>query len=246
MSGSIKKQLFILLLFLNVFSLLSPAQSVADREDNTIREAALVSRPTRLYSRPEKVLGRLGELSDSALVELTQKQSFRYFWDFAHPVSGLARERSNIAYNYGNEVVTTGGTGFGIMAIIVAAERGWISRDTAAKHLLKMISFLLKSDSYHGVFPHWLNGNTGKTIPFSRKGDGADLVETSYLFQGLLCARQYFNAPNKSETDVRNRIGWIWNDIEWNWFTRDGQEVLYWHWSPNKGWRRKLPIPGFR
>ena len=111
-------------------------------------------------------------LSDSALVELTQKQTFKYFWDFAHPVSGMARERSNIAYDYGNEVVTTGGTGFGVMAIIVAAERGWITRDTAAKHLLKMVKFLAKADSYHGVFPHWLNGATGKTIPFSRKDDG--------------------------------------------------------------------------
>ena len=127
-------------------------------------------------------------LSDSALLDLVQKQTFRYFWDFAHPVSNLSRERSNEAYNYGNEVVTTGGTGFGIMSVIVAAERKWITRDTAAKFLLKMVNFLLKADSYHGVFPHWLNGATGKTIPFSRKDDGADLVETSYLFQGLLCA----------------------------------------------------------
>src|SRR3954470_2242896 len=101
-------------------------------------------------------------LSDSALLDVVQKQTFRYFWDFAHPVSNLARERSNVAYNYGNEVVTIGGTGFGIMSVIVATERKWIGRDTAAKFLLKMVNFLLKSDSYHGVFPHWLNGATGK------------------------------------------------------------------------------------
>jgi hypothetical protein len=184
-------------------------------------------------------------LSDSALVELTQKQTFKYFWDFAHPVSGMARERSNIAYDYGNEVVTTGGTGFGVMAIIVAANRGWITRDTAAKHLLKMVSFLLKANSYHGVFPHWLNGATGQTIPFSRKDDGADLVETSYLFQGLLCARQYFNGDNRTERELRNRIGWMWNEIEWNWFTKGGEEVLYWHWSPNNGWAMNFPVRGF-
>jgi len=184
-------------------------------------------------------------LADTALLTLVQKQTFRYFWNFAHPVSGMARERSNVAYNYGNEVVTTGGTGFGIMATIVAAERGWIKRDTAAKHLLKMVNFLLKSDSYHGVFPHWLNGETGKTIPFSRKDDGADLVETSYLFQGLLCARQYFTANNPVETELRNRINWMWNDIEWNWFTKGGEEVLYWHWSPNNGWAMNFPVRGF-
>jgi hypothetical protein len=183
-------------------------------------------------------------LTDEQLLDLVQKQTFRYFWDFAHPVSGMARERSNAAFNYGDEVVTTGGTGFGIMAIIVAADHKWISRDTAAKHLLKMVNFLLKANSYHGVFPHWLDGATGKTIPFSRKDDGADLVETSYLFQGLLCARQYFNADNDTERELRNRIGWMWNDIEWNWFTK-GEDVLYWHWSPNNGWAMNFPVRGF-
>src|SRR4051812_34518152 len=159
-------------------------------------------------------------LSDSGLLDLVQRQTFKYFWDFAHPVSGMARERSNVAYDYGNEVVTTGGTGFGVMATIVAAERGWISRDTAAKHLLKMVNFLLKADAYHGVFPHWLNGATGKTIPFSRKDDGADIVESSYLFQGLLCARQYFSGENRVERELRARIGWMWSEVEWNWFTK--------------------------
>ncbi len=185
------------------------------------------------------------DLSDSALLDVVQKQTFKYFWDFAHPVSGMARERSNVAYDYGNEVVTTGGTGFGIMAILVATERGWIGRDTAVKHLLKMVKFLAKSDAYHGVFPHWLNGATGKVIPFSRKDDGADLVETSYLFEGLLCARQYFTGSSRTEQELRNRINWLWSDIEWNWFTRDGQDVLYWHWSPNNGWSMNFPVRGF-
>ena len=190
-------------------------------------------------------VNRPKNISDSALLDLVQQQTFRYFWDFAHPVSGLSRERSNVAYNYGNEVVTTGGTGFGIMAVIVATERKWIARDTAAKFLLKMVNFLLKANSYHGVFPHWLNGATGQTIAFSRKDDGADLVETSYLFQGLLCARQYFTGDNRTEKELRNRIGWMWNDIEWNWFTKGGEEVLYWHWSPNNGWAMNFPVRGF-
>ena len=184
-------------------------------------------------------------ISDSAFLDIVQKQTFRYFWDFAHPVSGMSRERSNIAYGYGNEVVATGGTGFGVMSVIVATERKWITRDTAARFLLKMINFLLKADSYHGVFPHWMNGATGKTIPFSRKDDGADLVETAYLFQGLLCARQYFTADNKTEEDLRNSIGWMWDDIEWDWFTKGGQEVLYWHWSPNNGWAMNVPVRGY-
>ncbi|RYY30573.1 MAG: beta-glucosidase [Chitinophagaceae bacterium] len=184
-------------------------------------------------------------LTDDQLLDLVQKQTFRYFWDFAHPVSGLARERSNKAFDYGDEVTTTGGTGFGIMAVIVAAERKFIERDTAARFLLKMVKFLSKADAYHGVFPHWLNGSTGKTIPFSRKDDGADLVESSFLFQGLLTARAYFSADNPIESELRNRITWLWNDVEWNWFTRGGQEVLYWHWSPNNDWAMNFPVRGF-
>jgi hypothetical protein len=193
----------------------------------------------------KKTIDRPSNLSDSALLDLVQRQTFRYFMDFAHPVSGMARERSNIAYNYGNEVVTTGGTGFGVMSVIAATERKWIARDSAARFLLKMLTFLAKANAYHGVFPHWMNGATGVTIPFSRKDDGADLVETSYLMQGLLCARQYFNAQNRTEHELRNHINALWNDIEWNWFTKDGQDVLYWHWSPNNGWAMNFPVRGF-
>ncbi|MCE1198270.1 MAG: DUF3131 domain-containing protein [Marinilabiliales bacterium] len=184
-------------------------------------------------------------LSDSTLLDVVQKQTIRYFWDFGHPVSGMARERSNYTFGYGNEVVTTGGTGFGIMALLVASERGWIPRDSVSSRLLKMVNFLLKADSYHGAFPHWMNGATGKTIPFSRKDDGADLVESAYLFQGLICAREYFNRENAVEQDLRNRIGWLWNDVEWDWFTRGGEQVLYWHWSPNNGWAMNFPVRGF-
>ena len=204
----------------------------------------LVAQKTILQPAAFNAKARPKNLSDSALLDLVQKQTFRYFWNFAHPVSGMARERSNENFGYGHETVTTGGTGFGIMSIIVATERKWITRDTAAKFMLKMINFLLKAQSYHGVFPHWMDGATGKTIPFSRKDDGADLVESSYLFQGLLCARQYFNNNNKVEKEFRSRLAWMWPDIEWNWFTK-GEEVLYWHWSPNNGWAMNFPVRGF-
>ena len=222
------KRNYLLLCFLLAFgSFTAIAQKV--KEKKPAKQEASADRPL--------------QLSDTALLDLVQKQTFRYFWDFAHPVSGMARERSNVD-DYGPETVTTGGTGFGIMSVIVATERKWIARDTAAKFLLKMVKFLLKAPVYHGAYPHWMDGATGRTIPFSRKDDGGDLVETSYLMQGLLCARQYFNADNETENAFRQRVAWIWNDIEWNWYTQ-GQEVLYWHWSPNNGWAMNFPVRGF-
>lgn len=183
-------------------------------------------------------------LSDSVLLDLVQKQTFRYFWDFAHPVSGLAKERSNQFGERADEV-TIGGTGFGVMAIIVATERKWITRDSAVARLLKMLRFLNRAEHYHGIFPHWMNGATGKTIPFSRNDDGADLVETAFLFQGLLAAKQYYLENNQAERELRNRINSLWNDAEWNWFTKDGSNVLYWHWSPNQGWKMNHEIRGW-
>jgi hypothetical protein len=183
-------------------------------------------------------------LTDDQLLDLVQKQTFRYFWDFGHPVSGMARERSNRSFDYGDEVVTTGGTGFGIMATIVASERKFITRAQAAARTRKIVDFLWKADMFHGAFPHWLNGETGKVIRFSPKDDGADIVETSFLFQGLLTARQYYTAENDTEKDIRNKILWMWEGIEWNWFTQN-QNELYWHWSANNGWSMNHPIKGY-
>jgi hypothetical protein len=183
-------------------------------------------------------------LSDEQLLDLVQKQTFRYFWDFGHPVSGMARERSNRSFDYGDEVVTTGGTGFGVMATIVASERKFITRQQAAARTKKIVDFLWKADMFHGAFPHWMNGETGKVIRFSPKDDGADLVETSFLFQGLLTARQYYTADNPVENDIRNKILWMWEGIEWNWFTQQ-QNVLYWHWSPNNDWSMNHQLKGW-
>ena len=189
--------------------------------------------------------GRPLDLDDDALLDIVQRQTLRYFWDFGHPVSGLARERSSPAFGYGPEVVTTGGSGFGVMAIVVGAERGWIARQEAAGRLLQIARFLLKADSYHGVLPHFLHGGTGRTVPFSRKDDGGDLVETAFLIAGLLCARQYFQRDDAEERQLRDLINRLWLEVEWSWHTRDGSDVLYWHWSPNNGWSMNHEIRGW-
>ena len=200
------------------------------------------SRPRR---RASLAPARPRDLGDEALLDLVQRQTFRYFWDFGHPTSGLARERSNATFGYGPEVVATGGSGFGIMAMLAGVERQWISRDDAVDRLARMIGFLYKADSYHGILPHFLNGETGRMIPFSRKDDGGDLVETSFLIAGLLCARQYFDRDDAKERELRNRIDSLWHEAEWDWHTRGSSNVLYWHWSPNHGWSMNHEIRGW-
>lgn len=180
-------------------------------------------------------------ISDEELFTLVQSQTFKYFWEFGHPTSGMARERTA-----SGDIVTTGGTGFGIMAMVVAAERGFITRAQAIERIQKITTFLAtKCTRYHGAFAHWINGNTGATQAFSTYDDGADLVETALLFQGLLTARQYFSGTSTAEVQLRNDITALWEAIEWTWFQKDGSNTLYWHWSPNHGWQMNMQISGW-
>jgi hypothetical protein len=184
-------------------------------------------------------------LSDEALLDLVQCQTLDYFLEFGHPVSGMARERSNPdpGYDY-LETVSTGGTGFGVMAMLAGAARGFATRNTVLQRVERIVEFLSRAESYHGVFPHFINGTTGRAIEFSEKDDGGDLVETSFLMMGLLCARQFFDAGDAREKNLRQAIDQLWHNVEWDWHT-NGREALYWHWSPRHGWDMDHAIRGW-
>ena len=179
-------------------------------------------------------------ISTDELLTLVQEKTFGYFWEHAHPVSGLSRER----LNSGN-TVTTGGSGFGVMTIPVAVERGFITREEGAQRMLTIATFLdEKAEKFHGAFSHWLDGETGKAIAFSTKDNGADLVETALLVQGLLAVQQYFNQDNQTESAIRQKITSIWEAVEWDWFI-NSTNALFWHWSPNYGWEMNMNISGW-
>lgn len=186
-------------------------------------------------------IDKFQRISDDELLTKIQEQTFKYFWDFAHPVSGLARER-----NSSGELVTIGGSGFGLMALLVGIERNFISLNNGIERIGKILDFLsTKADRFHGVWPHWLNGSTGKTIPFSSQDNGADLVETAFLAQGLITVREYFKEYVSQEHEYISKIDTLITDIEWNWFTRGNQDVLYWHWSPDYEWGMNMKINGY-
>jgi hypothetical protein len=182
---------------------------------------------------------------DDELLDLVQRQTFRFFWEGAHRPSGLARDRQRTTGDPHNDLVAIGGSGFGIMAIIVAVERGWVMREEATGRLSAMLSCLERTPRYHGIFPHFINGRTGATIPFSRKDDGGDLVESAFLFQGLLCAREYFDFGSSPERHLRERIDRLWREAEWDWYRGGSGNHLYWHWSPNHGWAMNRKIAGW-
>ncbi len=179
-------------------------------------------------------------ISDEELLTLIQERTFKYFWDYAHPVSGLSRERLN-----SGDIVTSGGSGFGIMAIPVGIERGFITREEGAERLLNIVTFLdEKAERFHGAYSHWLNGSTGEAYDFSEKDNGADLVETGFLIEGLLTVQQYFDLDNATENAIREKITKIWEEVEWDWFIRS-DNTLYWHWSPEYDWAMNMKISGW-
>ncbi len=207
----------------------------------SVHDSSLKSTVTVSFTTSFDTTDKFPQISDSALLDLVEQQTFKYFYDFGDPVSGMARERNSDA-----NTVTTGGSGFGVMALLVGIQRNFITRAQGLARIDTIVNFLTnKAHRYHGAFPHWMDGSTGATIPFSTQDDGADLVETSYMMQGLLTARQFFNTNDPTEVTLRNNINNLWNAVEWNWFRQNGQNVLYWHWSPDFNFAINQQINGW-
>lgn len=184
--------------------------------------------------------------TDPELIKMTQKDALKYFWEYAEPNSKLARERYHTD-NPGQDanVVTTGGSGFGLMTILVGIKNGDVPRSEAVSRLTTAMNFLQNANRFHGAWPHWMNGSDGSVIPFGTVDNGGDLVETAFLAQGLICVREYFkNSTNADEVALAAKADNLWKGVEWNWYTK-GENVLYWHWSPNYEWQLNHKLQGF-
>lgn len=177
-------------------------------------------------------------LSDEDLLDKVERQTIRYFTDFADPATGLARERDK---DRNGNIVTTGGSGFGMMAVIAGAERGYYSRKKGIARIRKMVTSLEKLERFHGAWAHWYDADTGQPFSFSEFDDGGDLVETAFLAQGLIAAREWLV---DKDFPLAERCHDLWLGVEWNWYTR-GTDSLYWHWSPNHGWKMNHRIKGY-
>jgi hypothetical protein len=211
----------------------APLKSLAD---STLTNALQINFVTAIDTTDKFPL-----ISDSALLTLVEQQTFNYFWADNDPTSGMAKERAS------QTQVTTGGSGFGVMSMLVGVQRGFITRAQALNRITTIVNFLTNNvTTYHGAFSHWINGSTGATIPFSTEDNGGDIVETSYMIAGLLCARQYFNSTtDQGEISLRGAINTIYNNVDWNWYRQNGQNVLYWNWSPQYNFAINVQVQGW-
>ena len=197
----------------------------------------------RESSRSVAASAKTHVMTDDELLTMVQEASFQYYWDGAEPHSGLARE----SMPGDPDMIAVGGSGFGIMALVVGAERGFAPREQIVDRMLRITNFLAKADRYHGAWPHFLSGRTGKLLPnFGLYDDGADLVETSFLMEGLLSARGYFNHDTPNERQLREEITTLWRGVEWDWFNATpNHDALYWHWSPDFGFHTANRLGGW-
>jgi len=183
---------------------------------------------------------------ENALLDRVQKETYDYFWTGGEPISGAARERIHMDSIYPSndaDIVTAGGTGFGIMGTIAAIERDFITREEGYERLRKLTDFLTTADRFYGAWPHWFHPD-GSTKPFSRNDDGGDLVETAFIAQGLIAAREYFKDGSLSERVLARDMDKLWREIDWSWYTK-GENVLYWHWSPKYEWEKDFDVRGY-
>lgn len=202
-----------------------------------------VDRSYRQSAFSETASASTRELSDDELLTMLQEACFRYYWEGAHPVAGATLE--NIPGD--DRIVSTGASGFGIMALIVGVDRAFITREQGLERLTKILDFLEKVPRYHGAWAHFLNGDTAQSmLVFGMFDNGGDLVETSFLMEGLLAARQYFKGASEAEQSVYQRIGHLWETVEWDWYRRTPQnDALLWHWSPQWSWFLDHRLTGF-
>lgn len=184
--------------------------------------------------------------TDQELVKMVQSDVLKYFWDYAEFNSKLARERYHTDDPYYDQnTISVGGSGFGLMTILVGIKNGDITRAEAVSRLTTALNFLQNAQRFHGAWPHWINGASGRVIPFSTKDDGGDIVETAFLAQGLLCIREYFkDSTLSSETSLASKADELWKGVEWSWYTK-GENVLYWHWSPNYNFEMNHQLRGY-
>lgn len=191
-------------------------------------------------SAPSDQSATIRDYTDDELLDLIQRYTFRYFWEGAHQASGMALERTS-----GSTTAASGATGMGLMALIVAHERQYQPQDDVKERILKILDFLANCDRYHGAWSHWYNADSRKTIPFSADDDGGDLVETSFVAQGLVALKNYFAGTDDRSVQIRTKAEALLADIDWNWYRHDGQNVLYWHWSPNYAFQKNMKITGW-
>ncbi len=169
--------------------------------------------------------------NDDAFLDYVQQANFDYFWYSANPANGLVPDRSATG-----SACSIAAVGFGLTAIGIGIDHGWISRDQGVARVLTTLNTFLQGPQgtatsgtigYKGWFYHFLDMNT------ALRASGSELssIDTTLLLSGILYAKQYFNGTNTDETSIRTMADQIFNRVDWNWMAQ-GTDAVSMGWFP--------------
>jgi hypothetical protein len=188
-----------------------------------------------------------------------QEAAVRFYVDEALPASGLSPEGRP---GWGPTITAIGASGMGIENIIVGVERGFIPRQEGLDLILRQLRFLdTKAEKQKGAFGHWMDDGSGEIKPFMNPGTSVDLVETAFLIEGVIIAREYFKGDTPEEKELREIANRLSANVEWdkfmaraekdpsnpkktNWVHETNAPVMIWHWHPVDGFS-DVPVKGF-
>ena len=183
----------------------------------------------------------ISKMSDDEFIDRVEHDSVMYFIDRVSPATGLVGKGESMA------VSLVGTNGFGLMAYVIAAERGWLAREEAAKRVLKILdTFLNKASQFRGTFWWITDSDTARTNPY---GGGYDMVETSYLCAGALVCRQYFDGESEAEKKIREDVNALYTRVEFDAYLSDARgsrrNTLAWTYDPQKRQFSDFRIVGY-
>ncbi len=174
---------------------------------------------------PESSVYTLNQ-SDEAFLDEYQQRCFRFFWEQAEPTTGLVADRAPADGSEKFDVASVAATGYGLVAVCIADERGWIGHDEAYNRVLTTLRFIWNDMPHeHGFYYHFVNHKTGE------RSWNCELssVDTGLLLGGIMVAKQYYKG-----TEVEELATKIYERVDWPWM-RGTHQTLTMGWNPENG-----------
>jgi hypothetical protein len=177
---------------------------------------------------PTKTLSR----ADKLFLDDLERRSFQYFWEQGDPHTGLVPDRARIdgsALDIDHQdAASIAATGFGLTALCIGAERGWITRSAARERTRNTLEFFAnRAFQQHGWFYHWLDAKTGER----RWRSEVSSIDTALLLAGVLTARQYFN----DDPPIQQLASRIYERVDFRWMLNGHALLLSHGWKPETG-----------
>jgi len=165
-------------------------------------------------------------LTDDQFLDAIERAIFLYFWEQASSTTGLVKDRALAAGNDTSTVASIAATGFGLTALCVADQRGYMASADIAARVQSALTFLLNQmPNQNGFFFHYVDMNTGQRV----NGSEVSSIDTAILMCGILTCRQYFQ-----DQQIADLATQLYQQVNWPWMLNGGATFSM-GWLPESG-----------